>query len=156
MTDEVTPAGQDQVLTELDIRIWLRDKDPTANLLLDDFEFSPEEMRTAMTLTIDKWNDTPPYIGSHDIDSWPYRSALLTGTAANLLFIAAHRYRRNSLKYNIPGGAVADQEKYMEYDSAGQKLWQDYVSWLTHNKRALNMEMGWGMVGVTYGQRYQG
>jgi len=140
--------GNEKYLTELDIRIWLRDNDPNANLLLDDYEFTPEEIRTAMTLTVDKWNETPPFLVSHSytIANFPFRSALLMGTAANLLFIAAHRYRRNSLHYNVPGGIVADQEKFQDYDVAGERLWQQYLSWLAHVKRTINMETGFALI----------
>ena len=91
----VKPVGSNTYLTNLDVRIWLRDNDPDANFLLDDFEFSPEEIRTAMTLAVDKWNETPPYLRNYDYDKFPYRFHLLQGTAGNLLFMAAHRFRRN-------------------------------------------------------------
>ena len=140
------PIGNDGYLTDLDIRIWMRDVDPAANLLLDDLEFSPEEIRTAMTLTVDYWNDQPPYIGVHDTKSFPWRSKLLAGTCANLLFIAANRFRRNALKYQAGGMAIADQEKYQEYDAAGSRLWEEYKNWVVIQKRSLNAEQGWGMV----------
>jgi hypothetical protein len=140
------PTGSNTYLTDLDVRIWLRDNDPEANTLLDDFEFSPEEIRTAMTLTIDYWNDTPPYIKNYDYDKFPYRSKLLTGTAANLLFIAANRFRRNSLQYSAGGMTVADQEKHQLYDAAGSRLWEDYKAWVVFNKRSLNAEMGWASI----------
>lgn len=140
------PTGNKQFLTDLDIRIFLRDTDPAANFLLEDFEYSAEELRTAMTLAVDKWNDTPPYIANYSAATFPYRSALLRGTCANLLFIAANRFRRNDLPYNIGGGAVNDQAKHREYDEAGQRLWTEFVQWISHNKRALNMEQGWGMI----------
>lgn len=139
--------GSDQFLTDLDIRIWLRDKDPAANLLIDDLEFTPEELRTAQTLTVDYWNDQPPYILRFDYTKFPYRSSLLTGTAANLLFIAAHRYRRNDLPYNAGGTSVNDQAKHKDYDAAGARLWEEYKAWVAHNKRALNMQRGFGIVG---------
>jgi len=146
---DITPQGNNSVISELDIRIWMRDVDPTLNLLIDDLEFSPEEIRTAMTLAVDKWNDTPPFLTSHNynISNFPFRSGLLSGTCANLFFIAANRYRRNSLKYNVPGGAVADQEKYVEYDQAGQRLWTDYVNWMRLTKRSINIEHGFASFG---------
>lgn len=134
--------GSNTYLTDLDVRIWLRDNNPEANTLLDDFEFTPEEIRTAMTLTVDYWNDRPPYIRNYDYNKFPYRSQLLMGTAANLLFIAAHRYRRNSLTYQAGGMSIQDQDKYQQYDGAGQKLWQQYQEWVISNKRALNAEQG--------------
>ena len=114
--------GSKTYLTDLDIRIWLRDNDPSANTLLDDFEFSPEEIRTAMTLAVDYYNDQPPYIRNYDYNKFPWRSQLLMGTAANLLFIAANRYRRNALQYSAGGLTIQDQAKHQEYDSAGSRL----------------------------------
>ena len=145
-TRRLKPRGNDTYLTDLDVRIWLRDNNPEANSLLDDVEFTPEEIRTAMTLTVDYWNDQPPYIGCYDYDKFPYRSQLLTGTAANLLFIAANRYRRNSLQYQAGGLTIQDQEKYQQYDAAGQTLWQQYKEWVTRNKRSLNAENGFAII----------
>lgn len=140
--------GSDTYITEMDVRIWLRDKDPGANVLIDDFEFSPEEIRTAKTLAVDRWNDLPPIMPSYhyDVDTFPFRSALLTGTCANLLTIAAHRYRRNSLQYNVPGGAIADKNKGAEYDAAAARLSQEYLSQIQHLKRSLNMEQGFALI----------
>lgn len=136
------PVGSNTYLTDLDVRIWLRDNDPEANLLLDDFEFTPEELRTAMTLTVDHWNDIPPYLRNYDYDKFPFRSMLLKGTAANLLFIAANRFRRNSLQFQGGGMAVDDQNKFQQYDAAGERLWQEYANWCSMNKRSINAEQG--------------
>jgi len=141
------PIGSNQYLTDADIRVWLRDNDPEANLLIDDFEFSPEEIRTAMTLTVDYWNDQPPYLRNYDYDKFPFRSKLLTGTAANLLFMAAHRFRRNALQYSSGGLTVQDQEKYQQYDAAAARLWQEYKDWVPMNKRSINAEHGFFHIG---------
>lgn len=142
----IKPIGNTGYLTDLDVRIWLRDNDPDANTLLDDFEFDPEEIRTAMTLTVDYWNETPPFIGAYDYDKFPWRFALLRGTAANLLFMAAHRYRRNHLPYNAGGVAVDDQNKYQQYDAAGARLWEEYKQWVATMKRSINVDLGWGTI----------
>ena len=141
-----TPEGNDRFLTDLDVRIWLRDNDPEANLLLDDYEFSAEEIRTAMTLAVDHYNDQPPYIGAYDYDKFPWRSKLLAGTAANLLFMASHRFRRNALQYNAGGMSIADQDKFAAYAQAGTRLWEEFKTWIGHHKRALNIERGWGII----------
>ena len=140
------PKGNDTYLTDLDVRIWLRDNDPEANLLISDFEFSPEEIRTAYTLTVDYWNDQPPYIRTYDYDKFPWRSQLLEGTAGNLLFIAANRYRRNALQYSAGGLTVQDQEKYQQYDAAGARLFEAYKEWVLRNKRSLNAEQGFAAI----------
>lgn len=143
---DVTAKGNEKFLTDIDIRIWLRDNNPEANLLLDDYEFAPEEIRSAMTLAVDYWNDMPPFIGTYDYDRFPWRSRLLCGTAANLLFMAAHRFRRNALHYTAGGMTIADQEKYEQYDAAGGRLWAEYKEWVAIHKRALNAERGWGLL----------
>lgn len=141
-----TPAGSNTYLTDLDVRIWLRDNDPEANLLLDDFEFSPEEIRTAMTLAVDHWNEQPPFIRNYDYDRFPFRSQLLKGAAANLLFTAAHGFRRNSLNMQAGGLSGDDQAKFQQYDQAGDRLWQEYHDWCLRSKRSINAEHGWATI----------
>ena len=141
--------GNDNYLTELDIRVWARDNNPDANILLLDYEFGSEEIRTAMTLTVDKWNETPPDLGrpySYDVSNFPYRGELLRGTVANLLFIAAMGYRRNALPVKTPGGIVNDQDKYQQYDAAGARMWDEYVRWVNRKKHSINMEIGWAVI----------
>lgn len=142
------PQGNPGYLTDMDVRLFLRDKDPELNYLLDDYEFTPEELRTAMTLAVDKWNESPPVLTTHMYTTlnFPFRYNLLLGTCANLMYMAAMRYRRNSLTYNIPGGQVADQEKYQQYDAAGQRLSQEYTEWVAKMKRAINIECGFGII----------
>ncbi len=140
------PVGNHSYLTDVDVRIWLRDNDPDANVLLDSEEFSPEEIRSAMTHTVDYWNETPPGVGSYDYDRFPFRYALLRGTAANLLFMAAHRYRRNHLTYSAGGVSVDDQNKFQAYDAAGSRLWEDYRQWVLQAKRSINVDLGWGTI----------
>lgn len=140
------PTGNGGYLTDVDVRVWLRDNDPDANLLLDDYQFTTEEIRAAMTHAVDYWNETPPYVGAYDYDKFPYRYALLRGTAANLLFMAAHAYRRNQLQYSAGGLSVDDQNKYQQYDAAGGRLWDEYKQWVATMKRSVNVDLGWGTI----------
>lgn len=140
------PTGNKQYLTDVDVRIWLRDNDPDSNVLIDDFEWSSEEIRHAMTLAVDYYNETPPYVGRYDYDKFPSRFHLLQGAAANLLFMAAHSYRRNHLNYSAGGVSVDDQNKYQQYDAAGDKLWRDYKDWVASSKKAANINAGWGTI----------
>lgn len=136
------PKGSDTYLTDLDVRIWLRDNDPDANLLLQDFEFSPEEIRTALTLAVDYWNDQPPFIRNYDYDKFPWRSQLLRGAAGNLLWMAARGYGRNNLTYSAGGMTINDQDKGPAYDAASQRLTEAYHDWVIRSKRSLNAEQG--------------
>lgn len=140
---DTKPVGSNTYLTDLDVRIWLRDNDPEANLLLNDFEFTPEEIRTCMTLAVDHWNEQPPFISNYDYDEFPFRSQLLKGTVANLMFAAGYRFRRNALKMQSGGLAGDDQDKSQEYDQVGNRLWQEYHNWCLRSKTSINMERGW-------------
>ena len=59
------------------------------------------------------------------------------------MFIAANRYRRNSLQYNAGGLQVDDQNKFQQYDAAGAQLWAAYQQWVAQSKHARNTEAGW-------------
>lgn len=142
--NKISPVGNDASMTDMEVRIFLRDKDPEANLLLDDYEFTPEEIRTAMNITVDRWNDMPPDIYRMDYDEFPYRSILLLGVSSNLLAMAAHRYRRNSLQINAGGTSVNDQDKAREYDQASARLRDEYLQAMRTKKRELNVGLGWG------------
>ena len=141
---DISPKGNDAPMTDMEVRIFLRDTDPSANLLLDDFQFKPEEIRTAMNLAVDKWNDTPPDIYRMDYDHFPYRSILLLGVASNLLYMAARLYSRNSMQINAGGTSVNDQAKAAEYDQASERLRQEYLQAIRMKKRELNTGLGWG------------
>lgn len=140
----IEPHGNDCAMTEMEVRIFLRDTDPEANLLIDDFEYRPEEIRTAMNFAMDRWNDTPPDIYRMDYDRFPYRSIFLLGVASYLLSIAAHRYRRNSLAINAGGTSVNDQDKAGQYDQAADRLRAEFLQMVRTKKRELNANMGWG------------
>jgi hypothetical protein len=140
------PVGNEGFISEIDVRIFMRDSSPEANVLLGDYEFSPEEIRTAQTLCVDRWNDTPPQVGQYTVTNFPWRYFLLMGTVANLLTIAAHGYRRNHLTYNVPGGSINDQDKAPAYDATAARLGKDFGDWLIKQKVAQNMNQGWGWV----------
>ena len=141
---DVTPQGNEGYLTEVDIRLYLRDADPAANVLIDDLEYTPEEIRAAATHTVDYWNEQPPNVGECTVYTMPFRFHLLMGTAAQLLFIAAHRFRRNALQYSVPGGGISDQAKAPQYDEAGTRLWTQYTEFVRAKKREINISQGWG------------
>ena len=138
-------SGNTTYISEMDVRLWLRDANPEANLLLDDWEFGSEEIRTASTLAVDYWNETPPSLNNahYSTLTFPFRYNLLMATCANLLFMAANLYRRNRMPYQIEGGTVDDQNKAQEYDHAGARLWDQYKQWVRAKKVEMNMDRGW-------------
>jgi len=139
--------GNTGYLTELDIRAFLRDTKPEANVLLDDYEYSNEEMRQAMTMAVDTWNDTPPDIIRYTVETFPYRRILLLGAVANLMTMAGMLYRRNRLQYKISGGVIDEQNKAAEYDRAAAEIAAQFTAMLRQKKTELNIDMGWGTDG---------
>ena len=104
--------GNEGFITEMDIRRVLRDF-PEANNLLDDYEFDDEEIRTAMTLAVDEWNDMTPTIVNYTVDNFPYRSMHVRATIAYLLQIAARAFAssRGSLRPSAKGRAVTGRSR---------------------------------------------
>lgn len=143
-------SGSTGFITDLDIRIFMRDH-PATNKLLMDYEFTPEEIRTAATLVVDKWNDTPPFINNFRIDSFPFRWAYIVGTTANLLTMAAHAFRRNHLPYTTTGGSIDDQNKFGQYDAAAAQLGAEFNDWMRNTKVTINLQQCWGSDTQYYG-----
>lgn len=138
------PQGNDQYLTDLDVRAHMRDNVPELNLLLDDLEFSTEEIRQGMTVCADFWNEALPPGRSYKYTNFPYRFMLLTGVCARLLMMAAHRMRRNVLPEKVPGGSISDQDKHGAYDAAAQKLWDEFKQAVSARKLADSAARGFG------------
>ena len=139
-------VGDSKSLTEMDIRTFVRDLDPSYNILLDDYEYTPEEIRQAMTLCVDRWNDFPPMIDRHTINTFPFRYYFLLGTCANLFTIAAIAYRRNKLNARITGGAVDPNEKARDYDAAASEMSAKFQQWMERAKAQINMEQCWAQL----------
>lgn len=140
MTD---PVGNTKFLTELDIRRMLRDF-PEANNLLDDYEYTPEEIRQCVTLAVDDWNDMAPAVHNYTIESFPYRSILLKGTITWLLELAAHHSRRNNLTYKAGGGSIADKDEFKDYQPVAKEMRARFEKAMRLKKNEENYAQCWG------------
>lgn len=136
-------VGDRKSLTEVDVRVFMRDYDPDLNILLDDYEYTSDEIRQAQTLCVDRWNETPPIIDNYTVDTFPFRYYYLLGTCANLMTMAAMSYRRNKLNAQITGGAVDPNAKAKEYEVAAAKMSADFREWMNRAKAQINQEQCW-------------
>ncbi len=136
------------ILQDEDVRLFLAD-DPEANLLIGDYEFTPQQISRAQELAVAKWNETPPTIpeATFTVESFPWHYNLLKQVTANLLAIAAHGYTRNKLNYNITGGSVNDKAKDGDYLNLAQTYSQEFSQWMMGKKAEINMTQMWGVVG---------
>lgn len=138
------PVGNDKFITEMDIRRVLRDF-PEANNLLDDYEFSPEEIRTAMTLAVDEWNDMTPTIVNYTLDDFPFRSIHIRATVAHMMKTAAYAFQRNHLDYTAGGGSVGDQNKAPAYHKTADSLLAQALDQMRQQKNQINLDLAWGI-----------
>ena len=144
-------------ITVPEVRMDLMDMCPDANYLLDELEFTDAEVIHAMRKAVDLWNESNPPIGGYTYDSFPYRANWLKGTAAILLRMVAHKYRRNTLRYSAGGVTVADQERAEAYMRDANRLMEEYMQWVVDKKVSINMSLGYGRIGPTaYGRGYYG
>lgn len=131
--------------TITEIRTELRDM-IGLNDLRDELEASDAEILHALVKPVQDWNETPPYIGTHTPESFPYRVQWLHATCGYILRSAAIWYERNKL--NVSTAGVSDQERdklrsYMQIANVYLEEWREFVK---SNKISLNWAGFYGSV----------
>lgn len=117
---------------------------PFSNLL-DDVEFQDVELVFAMRRVVQRWNNTPPPVGTYSTMNFPYRYYWLQGTVGELLIMGAQRYRRNRLAYQAGGIAIDDQSKAAEYEQIGRENLAEFDRWMRHMKLSKNIPRAWSV-----------
>lgn len=136
-----------------EIRMMMMDSSPNENLLLDDIEFNDEQILLALAKPIRQWNETPPPIMQFTTRNFPYKGAWTSAVLGELHMMAAHKYRRNRLQHSAGGVTIDDLNKEREYMAEGQRLLQEYTSWLLNKKISLNMKLFVGQAPSQYSHR---
>lgn len=136
-----------------EVRMLLMDSSRNENILLDDIEFKDEQILQAIYLPVQTWNETPPPIRQFTTRDFPFRGAWAVGIRAQLHMIAANHYRRNLLKHSAGGVAIADKAKEAEYLGEGQRLWEEYKTWLANKKVEINLQLFAGQSISAYSAR---
>jgi len=114
------------ILTSEEVRLFLQDREELNPLLLG-IRFTPEMIEQAMINTVDYYNLMNPPLGHmYSIESFPYRSLLLLGTAAYLLRSGAINEAANQLSYSADGIQVNDKDKAQIFMSLAQNLQQEF------------------------------
>jgi|3_EtaG_2_1085321.scaffolds.fasta_scaffold69353_2 hypothetical protein len=152
---QITPSLAQGVTTNrplsiAEVRLSLRDY-PASNTLLDEVEFSDEEIIWALTRPVDIWNSTPPDIGNYDYNNFPWRAAHLDGTIGELLAVSAHHYMRNELPYQSAGLSVNDKAKASNYLQLSENLKAKFVAFVERKKYELNIAGGFRFKPGPYG-----
>jgi hypothetical protein len=114
------------ILTGEEVRLFLQDREELNPLLLG-IRFTPEMIEQAMLNTVDYFNLMNPPLGMmFSLESFPYRSLLLLGTASYLLRSGAINEAANQLSYAADGVQVNDKDKSQIFMSLSQNLQQDF------------------------------
>ena len=122
-----------------EIRTFLNDF-PDSNILKK-VEFSPERIANAIKIVINDWNETPPLVASHTVDTFPYRTALLYGVVANLLRSESISQERNHLPYQSGNLAIDDSSHSGPYSNLANYFEQKYQLQIERLKKLENWRL---------------
>lgn len=121
-----------------EVRMRMMDSSHNENLLLNDTEFKDEQILMAMWEPIRIWNETPPPLRPlYTTRTFPFRGAWISGVMAQLYLMMAAHFRRNVMA--TASGGMSDKAKEPEYLREGQRLWQEYMTWLLNKKVEINL-----------------
>ena len=142
-----------------EVRLAMRDMCPEANTLLEDLEFSDEEIIYAIQRPIFEWNETPPDLGdsgySFTQNTFPWHEHWLRGTMGYLLISASVSQARNQFDYSAGGISIKDKNKMPAYQRLGQQFLQEWREWILLKKKDINMTLCYGGVySVSFGSPY--
>lgn len=123
------------------------DRTASENFLLDDIEFTDEEINNAMVLAVDRYNSTLPLVNTYTSENFPYRYEMMLGSSAILLRAKAVNMMRNNLNYQTSDGvAINDLERRQEYFQLAQAFDQEFLDRITKLKVSKNAEECYGWV----------
>jgi len=145
------------VITRDQVRMFLRDR-ADKNILLDDVQFSDDELNLAIEMATENFNAvTPPsaFIPS----TFPNKYVLLVGTVRFLLNSESFLQIRNQASWS--DGDVANigiHDKSLAYAQLAQQLKAEYDELVRGLKTALNMESAYNHLSSGYRatSRYHG
>jgi hypothetical protein len=142
------------LVTPQDVRFFMMDRTASENFLLDSVEFSDEDINSALTLSVDKYNSTLPMVDSYTTENFPYRYELMLGASATLLRSKGLNYLRNNLDFSTKDGTtINDKSKAGDYLKLADVMMQEFDNRITQIKKTKNAEQAYGFVSGVYGRR---
>jgi hypothetical protein len=141
-------------LSVAEIRMAIRDVDPEANYLLDELDFSDQEIALAVRRCVDYWNEVPPPVSVYTATNFPWRYHLSLGAAAILHNMAANQKMRNDLPYKAGGLTVQDTIKYKQYLEFHERYWKQWMDWVRAKKYQINIDTAYSSLQSGYAYDY--
>jgi hypothetical protein len=150
---EITPKinHSNRPVTVAEIRMALRDY-PECNTLLNDVEFTDNEIAYCITRPIDTWNSMSPNVGQYDIHNFPWRQAHINAAVGELMKIAAYHYFRNQLPYSSGGLSVDDKNKGAVYLQMAEQELVKFQAFSQEKKFEMNIMGGFAGLPGPYDQ----
>jgi hypothetical protein len=120
------------------------------NILLDDVQFTEDEMNNAIEMTVSAYNGMTP-VSPYTRENFPNEYLLLIGTVRFLLMSESFHQLRNQV--GAQDGDVAPSgiyEKASPYIQLAQALRGEWLEMARAIKNQMNMEGAYGYVGSGY------
>ncbi len=144
---------EEQVLKHL--RTFLGDR-PEDNKLIPGEELSVDKLKLAVALTIDEFNNAPPFT-SFTLQTFPSLMVLIHGATVQCLIMAGLIQSRNYLQFSDGGISEVIGDKAPSYQG-----WINQLAGILGNykktsediKVSINMEQGFGFIPSPYGNGY--
>ena len=128
---------------------FLRDY-PSYNILLDDVQFSEEDVEQAMYFAAQKYNAMTP-VTNYTTSNFPNDYVLLIGTCCMLMRSEAFLQVRNQLTYNDGDVApIGVDDKMAAYLSLKNDLDAEWTAMARPMKNQQNMEQAYGSLKSGY------
>lgn len=130
------------------MRRLIRDASPRGNRIIEECEFTYEELMDALIMAVDDFNFHAPLISAKfTLKDFPWPMFLMGyGAVSNLLRTAAVWYARNDLRVQATGVGIDDMGKAEVYMALADKYKAEWERFVTTVKRQMNVNAGWGRV----------
>lgn len=128
-----------------EVRLAFNDLEHTEESLLDDLEFTDDQILGAARRVISLWNETVPVIVQMTPATFPWREWWLRGTMSYLYEMAAAKYRRDDIAFSAGGLSFDDKNKSAEYQRMAELYRNEFMQWMLQTKRSYNMNLCWSV-----------
>lgn len=145
----------DQAVSRL--RVFLGDT-KSENKLIPGEELSDDKLRMAIELTIDEFNNAPPFT-SFTLATFPSLLVLMHGATVQSLIMAGLVQTRNYLQFSDGGISEVLGDKapmYQGWINQLASVLKNYKETTEAIKVSINMEQGFGVIPSPYGYWWNG
>lgn len=150
-TSGASPPGLKTNLERMILRLRTFVQDTLKKNKLDDgFELTNDDLRLAIELVVDDYNNTPPF-QRVNLTTFPSLKLLIYGGAVEALTMAAICSERNELPFTVGNISTVLKNRAPGYLAIIGRLEAKYEAMKNETKTTINMEQGFGLTDSPYG-----